>query len=154
MTPDRAARLAPIGARGALVPLSGRQGLHPLAAPTGGGAVPTLGGGLDSAAPPDGAVLRTAGQAHSTAVSPGGIVERGSRVNKHTVATETCQAAEDAEDFYGGLRRRVNVPPDDDAEMRRRLRLVVHRAARDADAVRRGVRMIRRHVELPRDDAA
>jgi hypothetical protein len=38
--------------------------------------------------------------------------------------------------------------------MRRRLRLVVHRAARDADAVRRGVRMIRRHVELPRDDAA
>jgi hypothetical protein len=80
-------------------------------------------------------------------------LRRRSRVNKHTVHDETCQAAEDAEDWYGGLRRRGNVPPDD-AEMRRRLRLVVHRAARDADAVRRGVRMIRRHVELPRDDAA
>jgi hypothetical protein len=75
-------------------------------------------------------------------------------VNKHTVATETCQAAEDAEDWYGGLRRRSPVRPDDDAEMRRRLRLVVSRAARDADAVRRGVRMIRRHVDLPADSAA
>jgi hypothetical protein len=81
-------------------------------------------------------------------------LRRRLRVNRHTVATETCQAAEDAEDFYGGLRRRTAIRPDDDAEMRRRLRLVVSRAARDADAVRRGVRMIRRHVELPRDDAA
>jgi hypothetical protein len=75
-------------------------------------------------------------------------------VNKRSVHDETCEAAEDAEDWYGGLRRRVAVPPDDDAEMRRRLRLVVTHAARNADAVRRGVRMIRRHVELAADEAA
>jgi hypothetical protein len=70
-------------------------------------------------------------------------------MQRETVADEAAEAAEEAEDHFRRIWAKGTITPEEAQEQMRRHRETVAKCARSADAVRRGVRTLRRGGELP-----